>query len=142
VNEARAVKAIQPTIRLHTNGQVQALCRARSGRVTEVWSADSGRTWSVMAATRLPNPNSGIDAVTLRDGRHLLVYNRARFHRSPLNVAVSADGRVWKDVLVLESASGEYSYPAVIQSADGKVHITYTYRRESIKHVTLDPTRF
>ena len=96
---------------------------------------------SPLALTALPNPNSGIDAVTLADGRFLIVYNHTTRGRSPLNVAVSKDGKVWDAALVLESEPGEYSYPAVIQSADGKVHITYTWRRQRIKHVVIDPAR-
>jgi len=52
---------------------------------------------------------------------------------------VSRDGRTWKPSLVLESDPGEYSYPAVIQGADGLVHITYTWKRQRIKHVVVDP---
>jgi predicted neuraminidase len=80
--------------------------------------------------------------VTLRDGRHLLVYNDSSTARTPLSVAVSKDGEVWTPVLALEDGPGEYSYPAVIQSADGRVHVTYTWKREAIKHVVLDPVRF
>jgi predicted neuraminidase len=94
-----------------------------------------------MTATTLPNPDSGIDAVTLRDGRHLLVYNHSTRDRSPLNVAMSAGGKKWNAALVLEDQPGEYSYPAVIQTSDGLVHVTYTWRRERIKHVVLDPTK-
>jgi predicted neuraminidase len=89
----------------------------------------------------LPHPGSGIDGVTLADGRHLLVYNHTRRGRSPLNVALSQDGRHWQAALVLEREPGEYSYPAVIQTPDGRVHITYTWRRERIKHVVLDPAQ-
>jgi len=98
-----------------------------------------------MTATELPNPNAGTDAVTLKDGRQLLVYNHTVRNqpfpsgRNMLNVAISQDGRNFKPVLTLERARGEYSYPAVIQTSDGKVHITYTYQRQSIKHVVLDP---
>jgi predicted neuraminidase len=92
-----------------------------------------------MTLTNLPHPNSGIDAVTLSDGRHLLVYNPTPKDRTPLAVAISPDGKQWKDVLTLEDAPGEFSYPAVIQTSDGQVHITYTYRRQTIKHVILDP---
>src|SRR5262249_43547405 len=96
------------------------------------------KTWGKMGLTELPNPNSGIDAVTLADGRHLIVYNHTARGRSPLNVAVSDDGKAWQAAAVLENEPGEYSYPAVIQAADGLVHVTYTWKRERIKHVVLD----
>ena len=137
---ARAsIDAIQPAILVHPDGALQAVGRTRSQRIFETWSADNGATWTPLALTTLPNPNSGIDAVTLRDGRYLIVYNHATQGRSPLNVAISRDGRTWRSVLVLESAPGEYSYPAVIQGADGRIHITYTWKRQRIKHVVVDP---
>jgi predicted neuraminidase len=135
------VHAIQPSILVHPGGKLEALGRTRSGRVFETWSGDGGRTWTPIALTSLPNPNSGLDAVTLRDGRHLIVYNHTPRGRSPLNVSISRDGKVWEAALVLESEPGEYSYPAVIQSSDGLVHITYTWKRQRIKHVALDPAR-
>jgi predicted neuraminidase len=133
------IDAIQPTLLHYQDGRLQALARSRSGRLAETWSRDSGRSWSRVALTALPNPNSGIDAVTLRDGRQLLVYNHTGSGRSPLNVALSVDGRNWRAAIVLEHDPGEYSYPAVIQTADGLVHITYTWRRRRIRHVVLDP---
>ena len=139
--DPQAFAAIQPTILSYPDGRLQALCRTRQGCVAQLWSDDGGRTWSEMAPTMLPNPNSGIDGVTLADGRQLLVYNHTAEGRTPLNVALSRDGAQWEPVVVLESQPGEYSYPAVIQAADGTIHITYTYDRRSIKHVALDPTR-
>jgi predicted neuraminidase len=131
--------AIQPTILVHGGGRIQILCRTRQGRVSEAWSADGGRTWGPMAATALPNPSAGIDAVRLNDGRFLLVYNHTISGRSPINVATSTDGKVWGSPLALEDQPGEYSYPAVIQTRDRMVHITYTWRRQRIKHVVIDP---
>ena len=87
----------------------------------------------------MPNPSAGTDAVTLKDGRHLLVYNHTPKGRTPLNIAISRDGVTWQSVHVLESEPGEYSYPAVIQTSDGLVHVTYTWRRERIRHVVIDP---
>jgi predicted neuraminidase len=145
VKDDKGLGAIQPTILVHSEGVLQLLCRTRAGVIAESWSRDSGRTWSPLQGTVLPNPNSGIDAVTLSDGRYLLVYNHAEGKgwgpRTPLNVAISGDGKSWTPVLVLENEPGEYSYPSVIQTKDGLVHIVYTYRRQSIKHVVLDPSR-
>lgn len=133
---------IQPTVLVHDDGRLQMLCRSMVGRIQEAWSRDQGRTWSAIAPTELPNPDSGIDAVKLRDGRFLLVYNHSTAggaDRRVLNVAVSSDGRKWNAALILENQAGEYSYPAVIQAADGLVHVTYTYNRKQIKHVVIDP---
>jgi predicted neuraminidase len=137
--EGSAIDAIQPSILVHSGGRLQAVGRSRSGRIFETWSNDGGRTWTPVSLTALPNPNSGTDAVTLRDGRHLMVYNHTPKGRSPLNIAVSRDGKAWDAALVLEAEPGEYSYPAIIQSADGRVHITYTWKRQRVKHVVVDP---
>jgi predicted neuraminidase len=135
--------AIQPTIFTHTGGRVQILCRSRgTGHIVSAWSSDLGETWTKLETISLPNPNSGIDGVTLADGRRLLVYNHTTQGRSPLNVAVSKDGLNWQAAVVLESEPGEYSYPAVIQSPDGLVHIAYTWKRKLLKHVTLDPSKY
>ncbi len=139
INAAEPFGIIQPSILAYADGRLQILCRSRQQAIVESWSADQGKTWSPPAATAMPNPNAGTDAVTLADGRQLLVYNPTTAGRSPLSVALSANGTDWTPVLVLEDAKGEFSYPAVIQTADGKVHITYTYRRQTIKHVVLDP---
>ena len=135
------LSAIQPSILRHPGGRLQILCRTRQQVLAQSWS-DDGLAWSEMTASCLPNPDSGIDAVTLADGRHLLVYNNTRQGRSPLNVAVSPDGVRWQDVIVLEDREGEFSYPAVIQSSDGVIHITYTYLRKTIEHVAVDPGQF
>ncbi|HWB08480.1 MAG TPA: sialidase family protein [Pirellulales bacterium] len=141
VNDGIEFSAIQPSILVHPGSRLQALGRTRQGSVFQIFSDDGGKTWGKMTATTLPNPNSGIDAVTLRDGRHLVVYNHTRQGRSPLNVALSSDGSDWKGALVLENEPGEYSYPAVIQTADGLVHITYTWNRKRIRHVVVDPAK-
>ncbi|HEY9381895.1 MAG TPA: sialidase family protein [Gemmatimonadales bacterium] len=133
--------AIQPAILVHSAHRLQALGRTRSGYIFESWSLDEGKHWGPLTLTRFPNPNAGIDAVTLRDGRHLLVYNNTRQGRTPLNLALSPDGRAWTGILELETEPGEYSYPAVIQARDGMVHITYTWNRNRIMHVVLDPAQ-
>ncbi len=145
IHDASKFNAIQPSILTHADGQLQILCRSQESVVAESWSKDGGKTWGPVTATELPNPNAGTDAVTLADGRHLIVYNhtvrRGPFPsgRAMLNVAISNDGKSWKPVVTLEKDKSEFSYPAVIQAADGKIHITYTFKRQSVKHVVLDP---
>ena len=147
LNDGKIISAIQPSVLIH-DGALQAIGRTRQGHIFQIWSRDNGATWDEMTLLDLPNNNSGIDAVTLADGRHLLVYNHAGLTpgkwggpRTPLNVAISQDGKKWDSVLVLEDMPGEYSYPAVIQAKDGTVHITYTWKRERIKHVALNPRK-
>jgi predicted neuraminidase len=146
LNDGTKLNVIQPTILVYPNGKMQILCRTEyAGRICQAWSSDMGKTWSNMSLTELPNPDAGIDAVMLDDGRALLVYNHSAPHgrdRELLNVAVSSDGKKWYAALVLEDQRGEYSYPAVIQTADGRVHVTYTWKRKRIKHVVLDPEQF
>ncbi|PRY55591.1 putative neuraminidase [Arcticibacter pallidicorallinus] len=141
--------AIQPSILDHGNGKLQILARSRNRALVEAWSNDNGETWSPLAKTSLPNNNSGTDAVTTKEGMHVLVYNHvlppgklAKGARTPLNVAVSKDGKKWKAALILEdSPISQYSYPAVIQTSDGLLHFAYTWRREKMKHVVVDPAK-
>lgn len=141
LNDGLDISAIQPSILFLGGDNLLAIGRTRQSHLFRITSHDGGQTWSEMTLTELPNPNSGTDAVTLRDHRHLLVYNHTEHGRSPLNVAVSSDGKNWKAALVLENEPGEYSYPAVIQTVDGLVHITYTWKRQRIKHVVVDPAK-
>jgi predicted neuraminidase len=141
LNDASEFGAIQPTILVHSPSSLEILCRSRQGVITQAWSEDGGRTWGRMTATSLPNPSAGIDSVRLSDGRYLLVYNPSATSRGKLEVALSTDGKSWNSVAVLEDAAGEYSYPAMIQARDGFVHVTYTWKRERINHVVLDPAR-
>jgi predicted neuraminidase len=85
----------------------------------------------------VPNPNSGIDVVRLKDGRIVLVYNNTTTGRTPLNLAVSEDAEHFRMFKTLEDEPGEYSYPAMIQGSDGDLHITYTWNRKRIRYVRI-----
>ncbi len=149
INNYKVYNAIQPSILTYPDGKLQILCRTKNSVVASAWSEDNGQTWGLMQASGLPNNNSGTDAVSLQDGRQLIVYNHfktpigaSKGHRTPLNVAVSKDGKNWEAALILEDSEiSQYSYPSVIQGADGMVHIVYTWRREKIKYVEVDPTK-
>jgi predicted neuraminidase len=173
VNDGKEIGAIQPSILFHRDGKLQAIGRTKNDKLFQIWSDDGGKTWGQMTLMDLPNPNSGTDAVTLRDGRQLLVYNHntrggsKNKGRSPLNVAVFSSTGIlpvsskdtvlsethrqdvgattgWQAALVLEddpNAPNGFAYPAVIQTRDGLVHITYTWERKRIKHVVIDPAK-
>jgi predicted neuraminidase len=148
INASDEFNAIQPTFLRHTDGRLQVLCRTQESVIASSFSEDGGETWSKMEATKLPNPNSGIDVVTLADGRHLLIYNHLGSgktgwgRRGLLNLAISDDGLSWRKVAVLEQEEkAEFSYPAIIQAKDGLVHMTYTWKRQRIKHMVVDPAR-
>ena len=142
------LEAIQGSFLLPHDGRLQMVGRTRSGMVFSTWSADGGRSWSPLVPLGLPNPNAGTDAITLQDGRHLIVYNDSApapgtrsGKRYPLVIALSADGVCWNKAAVIEDQPipDGYAYPAVIQASDGLVHITYTWNRQRIKHVVVDP---
>jgi predicted neuraminidase len=143
------INAIQPSILFHEGGKIQAIARTRNRALASTWSNDNGLTWSDLKLLELPNNNSGTDAVTLKSGTHLLVYNHvlppgdlAKGLRTPLNLSVSKDGIHWDAALILEDSKiSQYSYPSIIQSSDGMVHVVYTWRRERIKYVKIDPSK-
>lgn len=149
LHDGMEVQAIQPTL-LSLGGQAwKALLRTRQGLIYEVESRDDGESWSKPRASALPNNNSGLDGVTLRDGRHVLIYNHIGGTpgkwsglRTPLNLSISDDANTWQAAMVLENDPGEYSYPAVIQTSDGMLHVTYTWKRQRIRHWTIDPNTF
>lgn len=131
--------AIQPALVRTRRGRILALLRdqGRQG-IRRSWSEDEGVTWSPPDTIGLPNPGAAVAATDLDDGRILLVYNHSRENRTPLSLAVSQDdGETFQKVVDLESGPGGFSYPAILQSRDGLVHVVYTYNRKTIRHLTF-----
>jgi predicted neuraminidase len=114
-----------------------ARSKSRAQRIAVADSNDDGRTWTQAHYIDLPNPNSGIDAVGLRDGRVILIFNNSYNRRSPLNLAVSRDGEHFTVFKKLDEGPGQYSYPAIVQAANGDLLMTYSWRRQSIKFVRI-----
>lgn len=142
-DDGNFINAIQSALLPHRDGRLQAIARSRSGKLATTFSSDGGLTWSPVALTEVENSNAGIGAVALKDGRFLLVHNVGE-RRSRLAVSLSDDGLHWKQALWLQNdddINHEYSYPTVIQTRDGKVHVVYTWRRENIAHVVIDPSQ-
>ncbi|MBI5094699.1 MAG: exo-alpha-sialidase [Candidatus Hydrogenedentes bacterium] len=128
----------QPTVAQRDDGSLLTLMR-HEPRLLSSESNDGGRTWSPPAATDIKNPDAGIALRRLFNGHFVLVFNDTDAGRTPLSIMRSTDGgKSWESPLKLEDNPGEYSYPCVIQTTDGRIQISYTFRRYSIKHVELD----
>ncbi len=130
---------IQPTVLSLGGPHLRFYARSTGniGRICVSDSYDSGQSWTPPRPLELPNPNSGIDAVALRDGRVVLLYNATPSGRTPLNLAVSRDGEHFTPFRVLEDQPGEYSYPALIEARDGSLLATYTWQRKRIRFVHI-----
>ena len=145
LNDGKTFSAIQPSVIFLQDGRMKLLCRSNTGFIMEAYSSDQGNTWTPLKKTNLKNPNSGSDAITLKSGLHVLVHNplgnrpkETEGEREILAVSTSKDGTHWTKIGELENTSlKEFSYPAIIQTRDGRIHITYTWKREKIKHAFL-----
>jgi len=122
------------------------LMRTRNGKIATSFSSDNGDSWSKVTLLDVPNNQSGTDAVTLKDGRHVLIYNNfqtlpstKKGVRTPLSIAISNDGIHWRHVLTLEdSPISQYSYPCIIQGKNGMLHAAYTWRRLRVAYKEID----
>lgn len=137
---------IQPAVLRRDDGTLIAYMRNNGpgGRTLVSQSVDEGISWSVAAASDVPNSGSGLDGVRLKDGRWVLIANDIPEGRNRLSLLMSDDeGRGWKWRLALEDqASGSYHYPAIIQGRDGNLQIVYSYFVEggkTMKYVKLAP---
>lgn len=143
-NQQHPIDCIQPSFLKLPDGRLQVLMRTHNARIATSYSSDNGASWTDVVLTDIPNNNAGTDALTLRDGRHILIYNPVATPayqefgaRTPLCLAISNDAIHWQHLITLEdapSSTGEYSYPAIIEGRDGTLHCTYTWRRERIVH--------
>ncbi len=143
---------VQPSLVRKTDGTIVAFMRDNGPppqRVIVATSPDDGVSWTEGRDSDVPNPGSSVDVIALRDGRWLMVLNDTEDGRARLSAWLSNDeGRTWPHRRAIEdTAGGSYSYPSVLQAADGRVHVTYSHvapapagtkRPEAIKHVVFD----
>lgn len=128
----------QPTFIERSDGTLLVYLRVRPN-IKSAESHDGGKTWTEPVATQWKNPDAGISMRRLNNGHVILVFNNQETGRTPLHIALSTDeARTWSKPLELETAPGEYSYPSVLQTSDGKIHLIYTFRRYSIKHLEFN----
>lgn len=137
--------SIQPSIVRRKDGTLIAYMRDNGPppkRVHISTSRDDGVTWSRVEDTEIRNPGSGMEAIALRDGRWVMIYNDTEKGRDSLAVSLSDDeGRTWKWTRHLEKQPGSFHYPTIVQGADGALHASYSYfvsGGKSIKHARFN----
>ncbi len=136
----------QPSLVVRNNGSIDAYLRDdgnEPGRIMKSHSDDEGYSWTYAQKSEIPNPGASIEIINLKSGKWLLVYNDVDDGRYSLAAAISDDeGKSWKWKRNIEnSKGGSFSYPSVIQTKDGKIHVTYSYhlseKLKSIKHISF-----
>ncbi len=138
---------IQPAPAIVDGGFLVAYCRrggdynpTADGWLVRTESRDGGKTWADGTDSKFPNPNAAVDLLRLKNGHLLLVYNESMSERTPLTVAISTDGdKSYPRKRNIADGPGDYGYPFVIQSADGKIHLVYTSdERTVVRHAVFD----
>jgi len=146
----------QTVVRLAT-GRFLGFFRSRYADFIYKSSSEDGCNWTAPTPSHLPNNNSSIQSVMLQDGSLVIAFNNSSSGttrnktgasaRKPLSIALSQNGgETWPWIRDIEAGSQqhdrgmdeEYSYPSVLQDADGKINVAYTYRRLTIKVVRFD----
>ena len=138
----------QPSVVRKNNGILVAYMRDEGPvpkRVQVSQSQDNGETWSIAVETDIPNPDSSLEVIALRDSRWVMAFNDQEEGRDRLVLALSDDeGISWKWKRHLENRTGgSFHYPSLIQTRDGLIHISYSYQpgnhtNKSIKHASLN----
>ncbi len=110
------------------------------GQIRSATSDDGGQRWTAANALPLPNPNASVAMLRLHSGRLLIAGNGAA-NRNDLLLWISDDaGASWRAGPAVEhdaDVSAEFSYPALLQAGDGRIHLAYTWRRQGIKHAVF-----
>jgi len=135
---------IQPSIVRRKDGTLVAYMRDSGNapyRILISTSTDDGESWSPAVDTNIPNPGSSLEAIALKDGRWVMVYNDTEDGRYSLGAALSDDeGKTWKwkrHIGRSNNREKSFAYPSLIQAEDGKIHLTYSYKEQgkaTIRH--------
>lgn len=131
---------LEPAIAKDIHGNLLCSLRTKDGRIYFSRSMNHGTHWTKPEPSNMPNPNAQTCLLSLQSGKILLIYNHASKGRSPLTVRTTSDlGLSWSKPKNIESEPNqEFSYPAAIQTEDGRIHISYTYKRKKIAYCRLD----
>jgi predicted neuraminidase len=116
------------------------------GNVNIAWSSDGGRHWSAPQSSAVMHRDSAVAAVRLSDRSLFAVYNNTMQDRRDLAFVRSPDDGIhWSQPWSIERDrepeawfTREYSYPFMLQTNDGMIHVFYTWRRLRIAHLSFN----
>jgi predicted neuraminidase len=131
---------LEPCLTRLKSGDMFCSLRTKDKRIYFSRSHDNGYSWSKPEPSEWPNPNSQTYIKCLASGRVIMIFNNTDAGRSPLCLTSSLDeGKTWSKAIPLEDEPGkEFSYPCIIQTADGLIHVSYTHHRTTIKYCVFD----
>jgi predicted neuraminidase len=131
---------LQPSVAATDAQNGLALLRSgdtQRGVVMADVTADGGASWHQVASLPIANRNTSLALLRLGSGRLLLAANPYE-GRSLLQLFLSNDdGNNWWPARVIEddpNKTAEYSYPALVQTRDGRIHLSYTFQFRTIAH--------
>ncbi len=140
--------SLQPIIFITSATDAVALMRYQGPppyRILTQRTEDAGLSWTAVSKTRLPNPGSGIIGLNLQPGnRLLLAFNNHEEKREDMSLAVSSNqGKTWQLARVVEKKlprdkDVRFSYPWLLQTRNGTIHLLYTWHKNAIKHVVFN----
>ncbi len=140
---------VQPSVLQKKDGSLVAYMRDNGdepGKIMLSTSNEYGYKWSIARKTDIPNPGTSVEAIVLLNGDWALVYNNLENGRHSLAISISDDeGKTWKWTRILdekEPGKGSFSYPSMIQSKNGFIHVSYSFHLEkekTIKHTAFPP---
>ncbi|MFN5997070.1 MAG: exo-alpha-sialidase [Paracoccaceae bacterium] len=139
--------APQPTDLPNNNSSVQAV-RLADGRIAMVLNPISAAQSDARRASLYDEIEGEAEVLAVTTGPKAIW----GVPRAPMVLALSSDnGATFPERIVLDDGSGhalsnnsaagvnrELSYPSILQDAEGRLHIAYTYHRRAIRYVSLD----
>lgn len=138
---------VQPSVIRRADGSLVAYMRDngdKPGRIIKSISYDNGYEWGNVEDTELLNPGTSVEAIGLENANWIMAYNDIENGRHSLAISISDnEGKTWKWTRHLEkekAGEGSFSYPSVIQTKDGLIHVTYSFHQKNnktIKHVAF-----
>ena len=140
------IAGIQPSVVERKNGDLVAYLRETGRppfRVQQSISNDQGETWSALQETEIPNPSASLQVLRLKHTEGwVMVFNDSDERREKLSIALSLNEGITWDYKRVISKRSDGSYPSMIETHDGWIHVSCSVKSENgkgIAHYRIHP---